>query len=103
MKKVTIKDFRLAVQKVAKNRQTNELLASLSDEELFKVNIERDLHVFHGQIGSVIRQISEDKQVLLPFELHKVLRDKTVSTLVDTVNFCIQEEVKLGVNIDIKR
>lgn len=98
MKKITIKDFRSAVLKVAGNQQTNDSLATLSDEELCKVNIERDLHVYSGQIRSVIQQIGKDNRVALPHELHKVLPDGTVGTLVNTVNLCIQEEEKLGQN-----
>ena len=100
MKKVTVKDFRIAVLKVTESRRTTDLLKSLSDDELFNVHIERDLHVFPGKIGDVIQQIGKDKRVALPHELHKVLSDGSVSTLVNTVNLCIQEEEKLGLNAE---
>lgn len=101
MKKVTIQDFRIALLKVAKSERMSDTLANLSDDELFKSNIEMDLHVHSGKIKRVIEQLSEDKRVTLPHELHMVLPDCIVSTLLDTVNLCIREEEKLGINVDL--
>ena len=101
MKKITIKDFRIAALKVANNQRTNHLLENLSNDELIRVNMEHDLHVFPGQIENIIEQISKDKRIPLPNELHKVLADSNVNTLVDTINLCICEERILGINVDI--
>jgi len=103
MKKVTIQDFRIAMRKVANNsEQMSVILRNLSDEELFKSNIEQDLHLYSGRVGHVIKQISIDKQINLPQELHKVLPDCIVGTLLDTVNLCLREEEQMGINVDLK-
>ncbi len=101
MKKVTIQDFRIALLKVAKSEQINDTLANLNDAELFKSNIEQDLHVYSGKIRHVIEQISKDKRVTLPHELHMVLPDCIVGTILDTVNMCLREEEIMGINVNL--
>lgn len=97
MNKITIQDVRTAIQKVAKNQHTDYVLENLNDEELFTQSIGRDLGMFSSQIGGVIAQLCKDKNLHLPHELHKVLPNSKVESIVKIVNFCIQEEEKIGI------
>ena len=76
MKKITIQDVRTAIQKVAQSRHTDYVLENLNDDELFKRSIGRDLGMLSGQVGGVIAQLSKDKHLHLPHELHKVLPNR---------------------------
>lgn len=99
MKKITIQDVRTAIKKAAKNQHTHSVLENLNDEELFKSSLGRDFGMFSGEVGGVIEQLSQDKHLRLPHELHKVLPNSDVKCILDTVNLCIQEEEKLGIDI----
>lgn len=99
MKKITIQDARTAINKVAKNQQTNSFLDSLTDDELGEKNLEKDFYWILGK-ARVIEQISKDKHVYLPYELYKVLPNGNVKSIIDTINLYIQEEEKLGIDID---
>ena len=61
-------------------------------------SIGRDLGMLSGQVGGVIAQLSKDKHLHLPHELHKVLPNSKVSSIVEVVNLCIQEEEKMGIS-----
>lgn len=98
MKKITIQDVRTAIQKVAQSRHTDYVLENLNDDELFKRSIGRDLGMLSGQVGGVIEQLSKDKHLHLPHELHKVLPNSKVGSIVEVVNLCIQEEEKMGIS-----
>lgn len=100
METVTVQDVRNAILKVAKSREAHDLLKDLEDEEFVHTNVEQDLPMLSLQMEKVIQQLSEDKHLHLPHELHKVLPDAVVKTIVDTVNSCIQEAEKLGVDIN---
>lgn len=97
MKKITIQDVRTAIKKVAENQHTHSVLENLNDEELFKRSIGNDLGMFSSQIGGVIAQLCKDKNLRLPHELHKVLPNNRVESIVEIVNQCIQEEEKMGI------
>lgn len=99
MKEITIQDVRVAIQKVARDEKTIDLLKSLNDEDLFKSSIGQDLNMFSGQVGVVIEQLGKDKHIRLPHELHKVLSDNNVGTIVETVNSCLREEEILGIDV----
>lgn len=76
------------------------MLENLNDEELVQSNVEQDLHMLSTQIGGIIDQLCKDKHLHLPHELHKVLSDNIVKSIVDTVNLCIQEATHLGVKVE---
>lgn len=99
MKEITIQDVRTAIAKVARNEKTSALLESLNDEELFKSSIGQDLNMFSGEVGAVIQQLGKDKNISLPHELHKVLPNHKLKTIVETVNLCIREKEKMGINV----
>ena len=97
MKKIRVHDVKWAIIKVVHNQQTKDLLDNLNDNELFKSSIE-DLHMVPGQVSCVIEQLSKDSHICLPRELHKVLPNNTIKSIVETVNFCIKEEEQLGIS-----
>ena len=94
MEKITIQDVRRAIQTVSMHHVPNTVLENLSDEELSNSDIEEDLHMLSLQVSTVLEQLSKDKNLHLPHELHKVLPNNIVTSIVDTVNFCIQENEK---------
>ena len=96
MKRIRVQDVKCAIVKVAQNQQTKDLLENLNDNELFKSSIE-DLHMIPGQVRGVIEQLGKDTHICLPHELHKVLPNNTIKSIVETVNFCIREEEQLGI------
>lgn len=99
MEKITIQDVREAIRAVSKHHQVDDVLENLSDEKLSDSDVEEDLHMLSVQVGAVLEQLSKDKNLHLPHELHKVLPNNIVKSIVDTVNFCIQEEERLGIDV----
>ena len=99
MEQITIQDVRRAIRAVSKHHHTDDVLKSLSDEELGNSDVKEDLHMLSLQVGTVLEQLSKDKNLHLPHELHKVLPNSIVKSIVDTVNFCIQEEERLGIDV----
>ena len=95
---VTIQDLRNSMRKITNNPQRCNLLENLSDDELINIDV-RDLHMISGQVESIIRQLGIDKNLNIPCELHKVLPDTNVKSIINIVNLNIKEEEKMGINV----
>ncbi len=100
MEKITIQDVRNAIREVAKNRQTNDLLENLNDDELIESSVDENLCMISGQMEGIIRQLSQDRHLHLPRELHKVLPNNIIKSIVDTVNLYIEEEEKMEIRLE---
>lgn len=92
MKKVTLDDVRRALAEL-----NETFLVNLSDERLLRSDFLKDLHIYNGHIR-VMHLLCKNKHMTELQGLHQCLPDRTVQSLINTMNLYIRESKTLGVD-----
>ena len=98
MENITVKDVRQALEKIRETCDNVYLYADISDEKLLASDFRKDLHMYNGHIR-MISTLCKQKHIFLKQGLCQCLPNRTVQSVVDTLNMYIREAAVLGVDI----
>ena len=92
MKKITIKEMRLAVSYVCKSGVSVDAFNEMSDADFLKLDLGKDLKMGNIRFHNVVVELERVHNITLPLELYQLIPDNTVGALMNTVNRYLEQK-----------
>lgn len=92
MKKITIKEMRLAVSYVFRSGVSVDAFVDMSDADFLKLDLGKDLQMGNIRFHNIVVELERVHNITLPLELYQLIPDNTVGALMNTVNRYLEQK-----------